>query len=309
MGILKGSNKYYYDYHVSDIVASNLRDRIEYGLIEMGAYTTVAFSHNTSGYTNLQKYSDTVYEGLGPSWVWQSGVTTHASADAIVIPSGVWINDTFYDTATTSGVYEHHIDYRNGRVVFANALNSDDTVACEYTFNDVGVYLGDSEQWKIVINDLIPMFNQMGDNTPSGLASYLKERRVWMPSIFIDVYNRTDNPAELGSSAQLAEIQVFYNVIANRPFDCNTLTDIIHNQKEDAVDLFNPNLAPTPLGFDGSLQSNAITYKDLASRQGAYYWRTGFIGQSRLRNVYNIENLFTSELVQLLTIEYYTPQI
>src|SRR3972149_10422304 len=148
--------KPYNEYGTSDIPAYNLRERMEYGLLELGAYWGARFDLPTSGYCTLKRtYDDvygsgTVFEGLGPSWVWQDGFTYPSGSLEPLRASGVWVNNIFYSDETT-GTFSHTIDFRNGRVIFDNNISESGVVKCEYLFNEVGVYTSDSRQWKTVV--------------------------------------------------------------------------------------------------------------------------------------------------------------
>src|SRR5688572_24263958 len=114
MPVFKGT-KSFYNHEISDIVAQNLKSWLEYGLLEVGAYTPITFDSPASGYTVLQRAyddrygADRVFEGLG-EWAWESDVSTSISGlDPVFRVSGVYVDDDFYPLST-SGAYAHTID-------------------------------------------------------------------------------------------------------------------------------------------------------------------------------------------------------
>src|SRR5688572_14147150 len=156
MSVLKG-NKNFYDYEVSDALANNIQRWLEYGFAEMGAYTIAAFDKPTSGLTQLQRaYDDRhggegrVYEGMGPGWIWENDINPIGGGDRPIIASGVLVNHVFYP-ANTPGPYQHKIDFKHGRVVFASGVAKNALVECQYTFRDIGVYNVDGPEWKTIV--------------------------------------------------------------------------------------------------------------------------------------------------------------
>src|SRR6185436_428573 len=104
MGFFK-DNKILYQYNQSDTVVYNLVSWISYALLEAGAYTPIKINASTSGLTQLQRVKDPrytdgqIYEGFGPSWVWETDVVSNDSqAGSIFQVSGVYINNTFFAT-------------------------------------------------------------------------------------------------------------------------------------------------------------------------------------------------------------------
>src|ERR1700744_2376464 len=159
MPVLKGQTNYY-NYEVSDILAENLKQYYSYGLVEAGAYTNIRINDpNTSGYSILQPTNDDrynvgqIYECLGAGLVWESNISPIGSTDAPFQVSGVYINNKFYSTSGTIGLYSHSIDYLNGRVIFNSGLSPlpTDLVQAEYSMRDIAVYLVDSHHWKTIV--------------------------------------------------------------------------------------------------------------------------------------------------------------
>lgn len=307
MSVFKG-NTSFYEYKISDNLAYNLKSWLDYGFIECGAYTNVAFNLSTSGYSNLKKVKDDryadgkVYEGFGPSWIWESGVSGPAGSQAPIVPSGIYIDNAFYPT-TTGGAYSHTIDFERGRVIF-NSPVSGHTIQCQYSIRDVAVYQVDSKAWKTVIANYAQRYNETESLSPSGVASKLKEDRVWLPAVFIDVHDRSHDGLQLGGG-ELADISVFYHVFSDRPGTCKIITDIINDQENKVLNLFDINNSPRPLNYDGSLSSGAKTYTQLADRSGPYFMTYAWIEKSNGRYVAPSVDLYRGEVRQNIRIERY----
>ncbi|TXT66132.1 MAG: hypothetical protein BAJALOKI3v1_50132 [Promethearchaeota archaeon] len=307
MAVLKGTNEFY-DYDLNDMLAYNIKTWLEYGLLEDGAYTNITFDSPVSGYTYLQKTFDPryggdgrVYEGLGASWVWESGITTKSTIDNPISISGIYIDSVFYPTSTT-GTNAFNIDYANGRVIFDNTVTG--TVQCEYTLRDIEIYLADSPQWKTITDRYFERYNTIGTSQPSGLADTLKEDRVWLPSVYVEVRDRTNEGLQLGGG-EYNNCQLFYHIFSDRPFAANKLSDILNNQFQKRLKLFNTNTIPFPLNYNGTLSSGALTYPDLSDRNGNYFWTYAYIENSAGGPIDNIFGLYRAEVRQTFVISRY----
>jgi hypothetical protein len=279
MAVLKG-NKGFYDFEVSDFLAANLKRWLDYGLLEMGAYTNVAFSLPTSGYTNLKRttddrYSGTVYEALGPNIVWEPDVNPIGRPDKPIVASGVYVNNTFI-APSASGSYPYYIDYKLGRVIFASGLPTSASVKMEYSFSDVSTYLVDEKQWKVITEGFTKGYDELEELAPSGIAQYLKQNRVWLPAVIIDVGDRSNEPLQLGGG-EINSFVVDYHICSDRAFTNRRLCDLLNNQYQTTINLFNLNDMQWPYNYNGTIASGALTYPVLANQDSAYFWDKAFI--------------------------------
>ncbi len=299
MSTLKG-NKNFYEYEGSDILAGNLKEFFQYGFTEMGAYTAIKFNLATSGYTNLKRVYDDryggfgrVYEGLGPSWVWESGISPIGMSISPFQVSGVYVNNTFYPV-NTSGSHSFVVDYSHGRVIFSSGLIEPTSVKCEYTMRDIAIYMSDSPQWKTMVEEISDRYDELEDLAPSGISTILKEKRVWLPCVIIDVKDRTNKGLQLGGG-EYSDYLVFYHVFSDKAFSNKRLADTISNQFQKVLTLYDINQSPQPLRFDGSIANGAQTYPQLANRNGAYFWTFAQIMNTNGGPVDNIFDLYRSE--------------
>lgn len=297
MPVFNGS-KNIYQYELSDILAENVKNWVQYGLLELGAYTVSKLNLPTSGYCTLKRVYDDrfggagrVYEGMGPSWVWQSGVTTNLSgAYPIFRVSGVYVNNSFYPTSTV-GSYSHKIDYRNGRVIFDSSISKTDEVKCEYVYNNCDVVLTDSTKWRTIEQEYDKRYNNIDSLSPSGMASVLKANRIWLPCIGIDVDDIDTRGLQLGGG-HIADCIVHYNILSDSPYFCVRISDTLNNQRDHTINLYDINKAPFAFNFDGTLSSSAKTYTELADRANSYFWTYGAITFSALSNMESDSSLF-----------------
>lgn len=309
------STKSFYQYDASDILAHNLKERLKYGLLEMGAYTVVKFSTEASGYTNLKRVRDerfsyhpssgSSYEGIGEHWAWETDVTSIASGiSSIYVPSGIFINNTFMLTATTSGTFSHKIDFRNGRVIFDNPIPSASAVKCEYTFNDVAVYLNDDPQWKSIVDEYVTRFANIDSLSPSGMAMKLKEDRVWLPCVVVDVHSSDHTGLQLGGG-ELTTYRVSYHIFSDYPFIAKKLSDLLNGEENKVFNLYDVNTAAFPYNFDGSLNSGRDTYKNLSADGNDNFWTFAHIKKSRGGVVGSITDLYRAEIINDIDVPRY----
>lgn len=312
MGVFKGT-KSFYEYGVNDALAHNLKSWIEYGLIEVGAYTPIKFDLSTSGYTNLQpsydnRYSSTltttkVFEGIGPSWVWESGITGIGSEVPTFPVSGIYINNLYLPSDTT-GFYAYDIDYKNGRIIFDNAIPVSSGVKCEYVARDVAVYLTDSPQWKTIIKEYDNYYDNMDDLYPSGLSCTLKENRVWLPTIVIQVEDVTNRPLQLGGG-EYNDFNVKYHVLSDLPFSNKRISDLLVTQQDKRLNLFDVNEAPLIYGYNGTLSSGALSYPQLSNRDGEYFWTYASVDKSFGGSTEELSDTYTSQITHIVSVARY----
>jgi hypothetical protein len=305
------SSKGFYEYEVNDILVENLKSWIRYGLLELGAYTAAKFNLPTSGLTILKRtYDDRsggsgkVFEGMGPSWVWETDVSAVQGNQPIFQVSGVYVNNTFYPTASTTGTYSHYVDYRNGRVVFNNALPSTDVVKCEYVFNNIDVFSTNSRQWKTITHEYEKQFNSLDGLSPSGMAAILKQNRVWLPSVVVDLQHITSEPLQLGGG-EIAKAEVAYHIFADTAFSAYKLCNILGNEESKVLTLYDINKSPFPYNYNGSLASGAITYPNLSDRGSQYFWTYAQIEQATAIPYNSVTNVFRSETNHTISIDRY----
>lgn len=314
MGILK-INRVFYDYSASDILADNLKTWLEYGLLETGAYTTAKFNMpSTSGLTNLKRVFDErydgingsgshVFEGMGPSWVWENITNVPSGYPGLFRPSGVYVNNVFFNVAE-SGYYSFKVDYLNGRILFNNPVPQGSSVKCEYCFRDVAIYLEDEVPWRETIQNYLNKYENAENLQPSGLCQILKDNRLWLPCIIIDAKTRDSVGIQLGGG-ELDTNLVVYHIFSENPSVTRGMSDIIQDQKSQTLNLFDSNKRPQTFEYDGTLSSESTTYPNLINRGSGYFWTFGAIVSSKSRRIFNISDMFAAEVAHGIEVERY----
>jgi hypothetical protein len=312
MGILKGT-KHLYSIMSSDILADNIKMRLEYGFLEIGGYTCASFNNSsTSGLTNLKGAYDnrhtgsglSVFEGLG-SWVWETGAVVPSGDPSLFRPSGVSVGATFYPTASTSGTYAHYIDYLNGRVVFDNPIPANSSVKCEYCFRDVNFYLDDDIPWRRILTNYIEQYEHTPNLQPSGLSQILKQNRIMLPCVVIEAKNRGSRGLQLGGG-EIDTNVVVYHIFSDSPSLTKNITDKISEQGSTGFRLFNSNSRPAIYNYDGSLSDDAEEYKNLINpASGELFWTRAAIVKSTARHHTTISDIYVSEVAHTIEVERY----
>jgi len=304
MATLKGTTEFY-SFDSTDILSYNIKAMFKYGLLEKSAYSNVTLNGSNSGLAELQLVKDnrhtdgTVFESYGPSIVWESGLVNAFSYDNPIAVSGIYIDNTFVPNGTT-GASGFYIDYEFGRVV-TNSDFSSNTIKMEYSFPEVAIYSSDSDQWKSIINSYMDSFDSVGNLSPSGIASRLKENRIWTPCMVVDIQDRTNEPFQLGGG-EIHDYAVFYHIFANNGFQATKISDIVNNQESTSLFLYNINNAPFPLEFNGSLASGALQYNQLARQDSPYFWSKARIESSRGGKRNTFSDIYRSEVVQQISV-------
>jgi hypothetical protein len=267
-----------------DQLKANLVEFFNWGMLGIGAFTNVTRSSEGAygaSPAQLRLVEDKnytigqVWESHRQDWVWQSGVDYAYQPIQI---SGVYVNNTFYSSSTT-GTYEHTVNYPLGRVVFTNPIPTGSTVEVNYSYRDVSFYTSDAPWFKEVLFNSYrvddPQFTQYG----SGVWTTLAQNRIQLPAVVVEtVPRRTLIPMQLGGG-QWVKQDVLFHVLTETPWDRDKLLDILTYQKEKTILSFDKNAMADanrfPLDYQGSIASGAMCYPDLIKypEDGGFYWK------------------------------------
>lgn len=280
----KVSSPYYYSTPLSKTIESNLIVFFDWGFIDYGAYTNVRI--NTSGayggnFSQLRPVNDPnytngrVWEAIRGNWVWESGL----SFGTPIRISGVYINNTI----NTSG---YTIDYNNGRIIFPSAISTGNNVKVEYSYKEVQVMSASDN----------PVFKQVqyksrrpGDNQftwGSGLYTAFSTNKVNLPCVSVEVFSRKNDPFQVGGG-QYANYVAKFHIMGESDQEVSKISDVICDQDRKIIFAFDLDQMATanafPLKFDGSLNSNPLSYPDLVKLSGVGGYRTEKFHQGKIR--------------------------
>lgn len=210
---------------------------------------------------------ETVYQAYRKDWVWESGVQYEdidGTIHAPIIPS-----------VTGGGT----VDYINGQVVGGTGGTA------TYSFRNVQVYVADQAPWW---QELQFLTWDIDDNhfqhcSETGDWSVGAHHRVQMPTIIIQAINTGRmEPYCLGSCKVKRLQDVYLNVFAEDKCTRDNLLDLILEQDEKELNLYNPDAVylanDYPIDCNGFLVGNK-TYPDLLN---SHLWACARIENSSL---------------------------
>lgn len=276
---LKGFDSVF-DHTLNNEIQDNIVEFLDWALLEKGNYMNVTLgelSPDGQDYSKLKISSNPnfisgkAWEGFRKNWVWQSGISydpppivgTNNNKPGI---SGVYVNNTFHPS-TSTGTYEHSVDYYNGRIIFTNPIPTGSNVQAEYSYKYINVLYANALPWLSEIQknslDLDSSFNVIN----KGKYDIPSEARVQLPAIAIEVVpKRSFKGYQLGGG-QWIETDVIFHCLAEDEYNRNKLVDIISLQNDKNIILFNSNniarSGAFPIDYRGFPVSGALSYPEL----------------------------------------------
>lgn len=237
-----------------------------------GGHPSILRPVSTPNYNNGQ-----VWEGIRSDWVWETGLSYSVTPRDM---SGVYVNDTFYDTSTTSGTYAHHVNYPLGRVVFDTAIPTGSNVKADYSFRTIS-FAPTKEPWlqellygslEIERSDFYVM--------SSGSHSQLSHARRQMPAVGIELSTRRGySPFQLGGGQYIYQ-DIIYYVLAENSEDRNQLLDILSNQNDKTIWIPDRKMMKENAGYPHSLDYRGVPVSSpkqfpdliLPTGEGGFRW-------------------------------------
>lgn len=277
---------------------ANLKMWLDWGLLEAGGFNnaTIPSSGQYGGLNHILKSqndpsytSGQVWQGFRQDWVWETGVQNATPLNT----SGVYVNNTFYPTSTTTGAYAHRIEFPAGRVVFTNAIAPTGKVEANFSYRAVQVNHTDTNKW----------FNEIQQGTfrsddsqfslyGSGDWDRNQNTRTQFPAINIELPVRVrSTPFELGDLINNTYINVVFHVVGESAQDAKKIADMIFAQRDRTIFLFDVNLMASgnafPLNEYGSRNSGFKTYPHFLNlvADSGYRWKRCRFTNTSMENV------------------------
>ncbi|UCG02423.1 MAG: hypothetical protein JSW11_00225 [Candidatus Heimdallarchaeota archaeon] len=260
-------------YELTDQLQYNLKWFIDAGLLKNGAYNIYLYD-SASWYdddeSKLHPVLDEryeqgrVWEGIGREWVWESGISLGSGAINPFRVSGVYANGSFYDK-DIEGIFAHHIDYLNGRIIFDEPKNSETDIRAEYTTRAVHVGFADDYDFRVLMLDAVEEF--LLDTMPSGTPA--REHQIWLPSIFIEITEGKQRGLQLGGG-QIKTRYAIFHIFADNPQDRNLLMDWLDFQSRTTFWMANLNSITFPFDSYGNIVSGVTNWQNMTIN---YPWK------------------------------------
>lgn len=272
-----------FSYTLNNDIQDGLIEYFDWGLLDKGNYfsaTLGELSPEGEDYSKLRSSSNPqyldgqVWEGFRGNWVWQSGVEYTPSPitgqdDARPGISGIYINDVFYPSDTT-GSYAHHVDYKNGAVIFENPIPTGSKVQAEYSYRWINVVYANDVPWlkEVQLDTQHPTSNFYDKD--KGAWDIPPESRLQLPAIAIEVVpSRNFKGYQLGGG-QIVYTDILFHCIAEDEVTRNKLVDIVSLQNNKTIHLYNSNSINEnndyPTDYRGVPVSGALQYPELVAK-------------------------------------------
>lgn len=276
---------------ISDQLESNVYCWLNWGLLGVGAFTSVTLNSNSPhGSIPQAKLRPTldprypvatgkcrIFEANRSDWVWESGIPYAQQPTQI---SGVYVDNTFVPSSST-GTYAHQILYPEGRVLFNTPIPSGSDVRLEYSYKQVHVRRA-NEPWfqTLMVRSYRSDEDFQSPPGSGGAWDILSQNRVQLPAYIIEPVNRVKlTPYEIGNTARIHEQDMFVHVMSETPWDARRLHDILIEQYDKRIPSFDRNQVTFPLDAKGALVAGAKTYPEMVADSP---WR-----QIRIKDVHS----------------------
>lgn len=265
-----------------NILEINLKTYVDWSLLKIGGWVDISntqadiWAGDTSQLRMVEDPSYTdgqVWQGQRKDWVWETGVNYSDVDGGTQNPSGV-------DVPTIDGVAatgSYNVDYPLGRIIFDTEISSASTVKATHAYRNTQVYIADDVPWfrELQFRSYRSDDAQI-EETNKGEWSIGGQKRVQLPVIIIESVARgTSHAYEIGNGSLIVQQDVMFHIVADSRYMRNNLTDIIRQQSDRAIWLFDTNLVNAddgwPLNSNGYLVG-AKMYPDLVNLANGYRW-------------------------------------
>jgi len=291
-------------YDLTDQILYNLKWFLDWGLLNNGAFgiyeiDSESFYDETESQLHLiedNRYEEgRVWEGAGPEWVWESGVSVASGEIQPFRVSGIEI-DSVPILSSDAGIYSHHTDYQNGRIIFDKPQNIDADIRVEFTRRSIKVAFADSQEFRDIMLDSLEEFQQ--DQEPSGTPS--REHQAWLPSIFIEITDGTQRGFQLGGG-QIKTRTVVFHIFADNPGDRNLLKDWLDFQSRSAFFLADLNSITWPFDQYGDVVSGITNWPNMTVQ---FPWKKIRVMDGRSTNINSLnQRLFRGRVTWEVDID------
>jgi len=270
---------------MTESIENNLVSYIDWGFLELGAFFNIevpssgAFGGDRHQLRPVEdpRFNDgQVWEGYRQNWVWESGLGI-SSTQPISI-SGVLVDNSFIPRS--SGYY---INYKNGQVIFDEAISTNSDVELSYSHKWINVVGAAEVPW--FRTGQINSFRVDDSNFSVGSGSWgeLAETRLQLPLIAVEVVDKVYAGYQLGGG-QWARGQVILHVLSENPQTTKRISSILSEQNESTIFMFDSDLLASenryPLDYRGELSESPLCYPNLIAATGD----GGFRYTSRVQN-------------------------
>jgi len=282
-------------------------DWLKWSSLQVGGFQNVAYS-NASGIlggnfsrlrmTTNPNYTDgQTWEGFQADWVWETGISYVTQP---TFCSGVFVDSVFYPTSTTSGTYAHHVNFPLGRIVFDTAIATSATVEANFAHRTISYARATDPWFREILFDSYSIERSDRLVEGSGQWDQLSQMRRHMPVVGVELAARRYEGYELGSAQHYVYQDVVMYVLAESEDERNQIIDIISQQNNKTIWLYNRGRAkesatyPYDLDIYGSPVASPLQFPQLvaATGDGGHRYKTATLGDCRITGMSLINSIY-----------------
>jgi hypothetical protein len=283
--------------HFNQNVLLSFIDWLKWSTLQVGGFQNISSSFGSGifggDFSRLRLADDPnytsgqVWEGFRSDWVWETGIEYDVSP---TFCSGVSVGNTFYPTASTTGTYEHTVNFPLGRVVFSSAITTNSLVTTSFSHRTIS-YTRASETWfQEILYDSWRIDRDDYLIQGSGQWDQLARNRRVMPVVGVELANRRFEPYEMGTLRNWVYQDVVMYVLAESEEDRNQIVDILSQQHDKTIWTYNRGLMkenatyPVDLDMNGSPVASPMQFPQLvaATGDGGFRYQKVAIGDMRV---------------------------
>lgn len=256
----------------------NIKSFLDWSFLHIGGFVNVKIP--TSGVgggsfhilknANDPVLTNRVWQSVKKDWIYETNIVYQSGSPTPF--SGLYLNNTFLPAPTGSGNYTYNVNYPLGQIVFNNPVSSQSVITANYSYRYVQVYKSsDSFWWKEVQKET---YNP--SNFDKQDFSITSNHRIQLPAIVVELIPRTTLiPRELGTTKNIIIQDIFLHIFTENSNQRNTLIDILINQKDktlylyDIMDVIKNNRYI--LNNFGNINSNGYNYPDMVEHFSNYW--------------------------------------
>lgn len=277
---------------------NNYKSFLEWGFLNIGAFTNVRIPTTNIGSMNLHvlkpvddpnQNDRTVWQAARKDWVYESGIN-YSGISPINI-SGIYVNSSFYPTPTGNSSLGYTINYPEGKVIFDKPLSISSNINIEYSYKNIQIYkIDEFPYWKQIQHSSLQNLNGFNSSYSKGDFSISSEHRVQLPAIVIETISRSKaTPFHLGDTSQIIEQDILLHILSDQPKDKNNIVDILRLQKDRIIYLYNTKSIVKdgiyPLNYNGSKNINGQNY-NIIINNSQYQWIKCRISDVNISDIY-----------------------
>jgi hypothetical protein len=271
------------DNKIGDLAIFGIKEWLKWSFLNIGAFQNIDISQSSGilgGHPSILRSVESpnydngqVWEGFRGDWVWETGIEYSTTPN---VCSGVYVDNVFYETSSTSGEFAHYVNYLDGQIIFDSPIDTSSTVQTSFAPRLINVVDLDVEWFTELLYN---SFNISRSDFLNGTGPYaqLAQSRRCMPLLGIGLQNfPVPHPWALGGGQIFAPNLLIYLLSEDKQILDNLISILICQNDKTIylldLDAIKQGNYPYDLDYRGMTVANPLTYPDLVD---AYQWTKG----------------------------------